>query len=126
MEIDGKNPIGAGCGDQVRDQLRRDRLAPGRFLLLFGVAVVGDHRGDPGGGGAAKTIDQEKQFHQVVVVRRADRLDDEDVGSTDVLVELDFRLAVLVLAHDRAAQRGFQLLHDGGGEARVRVASKNL
>ena len=42
MQIDGQHAVGARRGDEVGDQLGRDRLAPRRLLLLLGVAIVGD------------------------------------------------------------------------------------
>ena len=42
MEIERQHAVGAGGGDQVGDQLGRDRRARSRFPVLPGIAVIGD------------------------------------------------------------------------------------
>ena len=46
------------------------------------------------GRGALEGVEHHQELHQVVVHRRAGRLDDEDVRAPDVLVDLDEDLAV--------------------------------
>ena len=66
-------------GDHVRQQARGDRHA--RLVLLVGAAIaeVGQHGGDPPGGGALQGVDHDEQFHDGTVDRAAERLHDEDI-----------------------------------------------
>jgi hypothetical protein len=72
-----------------------------RAAVLAGIAEIGDRGGDAAGGGALQRIDHDDEFHQVVVGRRAGRLQDEDILAADVLQDFDIDLAV-----GEAADRG--------------------
>ena len=69
------------------------------FAILPGVAEVRHDGGDALGRGAAERIEHEQQLHEVVVHRRAGRLDDEDIATAHVLRDLDQDLAVAEAAH---------------------------
>ncbi len=75
MQVERHHAVGAGAGDQVGDQLGRDRRARAGFAVLPGVAEIGDHRRDAPRRGAAQRVDDDQQFHQVVVGRERRRLD---------------------------------------------------
>ena len=79
---------------QVGHELGGDRHARLRLPVLPGVAVVRHHGRDAAGRRALERVDHDQQLHQVVVHRRAGRLDDEDVLAAHVLVDLDVDLAV--------------------------------
>jgi len=106
MEVERQHPVGAGVGDQVGNELGRDRRAGSRFAVLPGVAEIRHHRGDAARRGAAQRIDDDQQLHQVVVGRIRRRLDHEDVGAADVLLDLDEDLHVGEAPHHRLRQRG--------------------
>jgi hypothetical protein len=53
-----------------------------------------NHRGDAVGTRAPRRIHHDKQLHQVLVRRGAGRLDDEDIATANVLLDLDVGLAV--------------------------------
>src|ERR1700751_1360859 len=61
--------VDAGLGDQIGDQLGRDRRARAGFAVLSGVAEIGDHRRDAARRGAAQRIGDDQEFHQMVVGR---------------------------------------------------------
>src|SRR5580698_6406542 len=46
MQIERYDPLGAGRLQHVRQQLGRDRFAAFRFLVLLGVAIIWNNRGD--------------------------------------------------------------------------------
>ena len=94
VEVHGEHPVDAGGGEQVGDQLGGDRDARLVLAVLAGVAEKRHHGGDALGAGAARGIHHDEQLHQVVVGRRAGRLDDEDILAADVFVDLDEGLAV--------------------------------
>ena len=53
-----------------------------------------NHRGNPGGGGAAGGVQHQQQFDQVILYRRAQRLDQEDVAFPAVGLQLNFQAVV--------------------------------
>ena len=126
VEIDRKHPVGAGDGDQIGDQLGRDRRARAGLPVLPGIAEIGQDRGDPLGRGAAQRVDADQQLHQIVVGRIGGRLDDEHVLAADILVDLDENLLVGEAAHARLGDRDFEILGDRLDERQVRIARHQL
>src|SRR5207302_9572173 len=76
VQVQGQDAVGAGDGEQVGGQLGGDGHAADVLAVLAGVAVVGQHGGDAGGAGPFEGVQHHQQFHQVVVDRRAGRLDE--------------------------------------------------
>ena len=70
MQVERHHPVGARIGDQVGDELGRDRRARAWFAILPGIAEIRDHRGDPPAGCAPQRIDDDQQLHQVIVRRK--------------------------------------------------------
>src|SRR5439155_7975029 len=118
--------VRAGEGDEVRDELGRDRLARLGLALLAGVTVVGDHGRDPSGRGATQRVQDDEQLHQVLVHRRARRLDHEHVVSAHRVLDLDVDLAVGEMAQARIGQLNVEDLGDPGGQLRVGAAGDEL
>ena len=79
VQIDGQHAVGAGAGDEIGDELGRDRRARPRLPVLAGVAEIGDDRRDAPRRGAPQRVDHDQQLHQIVVRRIGGRLDDEGV-----------------------------------------------
>ena len=71
VKIHGKDPVGAGGGDEIRHQLGGNRIPRLGLAILARIAHVGDHGRDAGGGGALESVDHDEQLHQMIV----DRLD---------------------------------------------------
>src|ERR1700682_2151180 len=94
VEVHGQNAVRARRRQQVRHQLGSDRHAGLVLLVLPRVPEVGHDGGDPGGRGAPECVQENQELHDVVVDRRARRLDDEDVGAAHVLVDLAVVLPV--------------------------------
>ena len=126
MEIHRQHAVGAGGGDEVGDQLGRDRRARPGFAVLPGIAEIGDDRGDPLGRRAPQRIDADQQFHEIVVGREAGRLDHEHVLAADILVDLDEHFLVGEAAHAGLGQRHFEIIGDRPGQRQVRVAGEQF
>ena len=121
MQVERHHPVGAGLGDQVGDQLGRDRRAGGRFAILPGVAEIGQHRGDAARRGAAQRVADDQELHQIVVGRVARRLDDEDVLATDVFLDFDEDLLVGEAPDQAFGQRNLEIGGDRFREGAVGV-----
>src|SRR5918999_1399064 len=88
-------------------------------MLATTLALIARRRG------ALQRVDHDEQLHQVVVGRRAGRLQHEYVLAAHVLEQLDHHLAVGKLAHDRPAEREVEALRHVLRETRVRVAGEH-
>ena len=126
MQIDGQHAIGARFGDEVGHQLGRDRRAGADFAVLPRIAEIGDHRGDAPRARAPQRIDDDEQFHQMVVGRIARRLDDEHVLAAHILLHLDEHFHVGEAAHHGLGEGQLQRLADGVGERAVGIARDQL
>ena len=67
MEVHRQNPVRAGGGNQVGHQLGRNGIAGFGLPILTGVAEIGNHCGNPSGGGPFQGINDNEQLHQGVV-----------------------------------------------------------
>ena len=108
VQVERHHPVGAGGGDQVGDELGRDRRARAGFAVLPGIAEIGDHRGDAPPRRAPQRVDDDQQLHQVVVGRERGRLDHEHVRAAHVLLDLDENLHVREAPDHRLGQRGLR------------------
>ncbi len=126
VEIDRQDAVGARCGDDVGDELGRNRRARPGFAVLPGIAEIGHNRGDPARRGAFQRVDADQQFHEVVVRRIGGRLDDEDVLAANVLVNFDEHFLVGEAAHARFGQRHVEIVADRPGQREVAVARKDF
>jgi|GEM_PF-5461117 hypothetical protein len=124
MQVHGEQPVHAGGHQEICHQLRRDRDARLVFAVLARVAEKWNHRGDARRAGPSRRIDQDEQFHQILVGRRARRLDDENIAPAHVLVDFHERLSVRKRAHRGVAQRHTDVFGNVLGQLRVRRAGK--
>ena len=113
-------------GEQVRHELRGDRDAALVLAVLAGVAVVGDDGRDARGAGPLEAVEQDEQLHQVLVDRRAGRLDDVHVPAAHVLVDADGDLAVGEVVERDLAERVAEAVGDLVGEGEVGPAAEDL
>ena len=126
MQVERHDAVDAGMGDQVGDQLGRDRRARADLAVLPGVAEIGDHRGDAARRRAAQRIGDDQQFHQMVVGRKRRRLDDEDIRAAHVLQNLDENLVVGKPADAGLGQRQMQPVGDFLGQHGIGIAGDQL
>src|SRR5690606_14222457 len=89
MEIEGQHTVCPSLGNQVRHQLGGYRRARPGLSILARIAVVGKYGSNAARRTSLQGVDRDQQFHQVVVRRVGGRLDDEDILTPDVLVDLD-------------------------------------
>ncbi len=126
VHVDEQHAVDAGRGNQVRDQLGRDRHARGpAAAVLPAVAEVRNHGRDARGGRALARVGHDQELHQVLVHGRARGLHDEHVAAAHVLHDLDVDLAVAETADGDAPQREPQVVRDIARESGVSFAGKN-
>ena len=126
VQIHRQNPAHARRAEEVRDQLRRDRNARLIFAVLPGVTKKRNHRRDAIGAGAPRRIHHDEQLHQVLIGRRAGRLDNENIAAANVLVDLDVSFAVGKRADRGLAKRSADKIADPLRELAVGGAGENL
>ena len=94
VEIHRQDAIDASSGEEIRDQLGGDRHAWLILPILPGVSEKWNHRGDPRRAGPPGRVDHDQQLHQILIGRRAGRLNDEDIPAADVFVDLHVGLPI--------------------------------
>ena len=114
------------CGDQIGDQLGRDRGAGAGTAVLPRIAEIGDHSRDAVRRGAAQRVGDDQELHQMVVGRKRGRLQDEGVRAADVLLDLDEDFHVGEAANHALGQRQAEPVGDRLCKRRVGVAGDQL
>ncbi len=85
VEVNGDDPVDPHPFQEARHQLGAHGLAAFGLLVLAGVAEVGDHGVDAGGGAPPGGVGQEEELHEVVVDGRRGGLDQVDIVPPDAL-----------------------------------------
>ncbi len=112
MQVHRQNPVRAGGGDHIRDQLCGDRLAGAGFSVLAGIAEIRDYRVDAAGGGTLQRVDHNQQFHQIVIDRIAGGLHDENVGAADGFLKRNRNLSIRKMPDRALAERDADIFRD--------------
>src|SRR6476469_2913895 len=112
--------------EEIRDQLRRDRNPGLIFAVLPGVTKKWNHRRDAIGAGTPRCIHHDEQLHQVLIRRRARRLDNENVATANVLVDLNVSFTVGERADRGLAKRSADKIADPLREFAVGGSGENL
>ena len=94
VQVHRQHAIGTRTSDHVGDQLGRDRHSSFVLAILSRVAEVGNDRRDARSAGSFATVNHDEQFHQIVVDRGRGRLDQKDVATANVVVDLAVVLAI--------------------------------
>ena len=126
VQIHGEDAIGASGDEQVGHEFRRDGHAGLILTVLPGVAVKREYGRDTLSRGATRGIDHDEQLHQMMVGRRAGRLDDVRVMAADIFVNFNERFTVGKTCHRGLAQGHANGLTDRLGEGPIRVTRKNF
>jgi hypothetical protein len=121
VQIHRHHAVGPGRRDQIGHQLRGDRHARLVLPVLPLESVVRDHRRHPPRRRPPHGVDHDQELHQIRS-RRERRLEHEDVGAADVLVDLDLGLAVREFFHRRVAEVDPEVRADRFGQRTVRVS----
>ena len=95
VEVERQPMVRPGGLDQVRNEPGRNRDSSRVLAVLARVTVIGDDSDNLARGGSAQGVDDDEEFHQVIVHRWTGRLDDKDVGSSDRLANPHPDLSVI-------------------------------
>ena len=126
VQVHGQHAVCAGLGDHVGDELGRNRRSALGLAILPGIAEVRYDRRDPPGRRPPHTVDENQQFHQIVVHGRAGRLHHEAIPATDIVFQLDQSFAVRIASDRRTAHRDIQVAHDLLGQGQAAGSCKDL
>ena len=126
MQIERQHAVGAGMGDEIGDELGRDRGARSGFAILPRVTVVRNDRGDPPRRRAPQRVDDDQQFHQVIVGGIRGRLDHEDVRAAHVLQDFDEDFHVGKAPDHGFGHRRADVITDRLGQRRIGIAGDEL
>ena len=118
VEIHRQHPVRPRHRHHVRHQLGADRDPRLVLPVLPGIPEVGYDRGDPGGAGPSRRVHEEQQLEQVLS-RRVGRLNDVNVSTADVLIDLDEQLTVSESLDGDLAERLSQLCRNLLREGRL-------
>jgi hypothetical protein len=126
VQVDRDDAVDARRLEHVGHELGADRHSPFILAVLPRVTVVGNDGRDAVGAGAVSGVDEEQEFHQVVVLRRAGGLNDEDVPAANVLGDFDERLAVGKPREHDLAERFLEVLGNGLRQGAVGAAGEDF
>ncbi len=126
VEIDRQHAVGAGAGDEVRDQLGGYRRTRTRLPVLPGIAEIGDHGGDALRRRAPQRVDHDQQLHQIVVRRIGRRLDDERVAAADVFENFDEDFEIGEAPDVAFGERFAEIGGDRRRQRAIRIARQNF
>ncbi len=113
VQIHGDDPVNAGRGEHVGDELGADGHTGSVFAVLTCEPEVGDDRDDALGGGPLGGVDEHQQLHQVVG-RRERALHDDHLLSAHGLLDADPEFPVTEDGVLHVAQR-FSIAHGDAG-----------
>ena len=122
VQIDREHAVGPGNGDEIGDELGRNRRARPRLTILAGIAEIGDDGGDALGRGAFQRVDANQQLHQIVIRGIASRLQHEHVLAAHILADFHENFLIGEAADQRVGQRQFEIGRNIAREGQVRIA----
>ncbi|CQC00391.1 Uncharacterised protein [Salmonella enterica subsp. enterica serovar Typhimurium str. DT104] len=109
MQIYGENAVNADAGQEVSDNFCGNRHTGGTYAtVLTCIAKVGDNGGDTTCGSTTQGINHNDQFHQVVVGWGTSGLDDENITTAYIFVDLYADFAVAKATYGGVAERSVQ------------------
>src|SRR5690606_3980853 len=95
VQVNGQHAVDTDHGQHVSHDFGTDCNASGtRTAVLTCIADVGDDRGDAAGRGAAEGVSHYHQFHQIIVGRSTGRLDQENVFTANIFINLGTDFAI--------------------------------
>ena len=119
VEIHRQHPRNPGGGEEIRHELGGDRHPRLIFPILPCVSEKRDHRSDALRAGSLRRVHHDEEFHQVFVGRRAGRLEDKQIATSDIFIDPDKRLPIGKTLHVGHARFHFEQLANTLRQLRV-------
>ena len=119
VQVHRQYAVGTGPGNQIGDQLGRDRHPALVLAILPGVAEIGNHSRDPVGARPLEALNHDQQFHQGIVDRRAGGLEDKYVAAANVLIDFAGDFAIGEITHHSPTQRQSEVFANSSGQDRM-------
>jgi len=110
----------------VRNQFSRNGVTCAGLAVLASVAEVRNYRRNTSGRSALQGVDDDKQFHKVVVYRTACGLHHKHVAAADGFLDVDGSFTVAEFSYFDFAELQVQLLANLFRQLNAGVACKNL
>ena len=105
MQVDRHDARDTRRLHEVRDELRRDRLAAARLAILTRIGVVRHDGRDAVRRRPLAGVRHDEKLHEIVVDRLRGRLNDEDILAANALADHHLRLAVVEMTDVCIAKR---------------------
>lgn len=125
VKVHREDTIDASCRQEIRDEFGGDGNTRLVFPILPCIAKEGNHCRDAIGTGPFCCIHHDEQLHQIFVGRRARRLDDEDVTTTDVFVNFHEGFPIRKLRHGGVGFSHSEVAHNVFCKLRVSGSAEN-
>ncbi len=126
MQIHGEDTVYPRGDQKICDELSGNWDARLVFAVLAGVTVKGKDGGDAEGTGATGGIDEDEQFHEVLIGGRAGWLDNKKIIASDILFKLHKGLAVGKSRYGGLAQGDLHEIGNPLGELWIGIPGKDL
>jgi hypothetical protein len=94
VQIHRQHAVRTGSNEQICHEFGGDRNARLILAILPGITIKRNDRGDSLRRRPAGCIDHDEQLNEVMIGRRAGRLDNENVLAPDVFVDLHERFSI--------------------------------
>ena len=126
VQVNGQNAVDASNRQHISYGTGRDRYTGGaRTTILAGITKVRNNGSNTCCRCTAQSIGQQQDFHQVVVGRSAGRLDDKNIFTTDIFIQLDGDFAIAELTDSGFTQRDIKTFHYQFGQFWIGVTGKD-
>ena len=119
VQIHGDDAVGTRGLEQVGDQAGGDGLASAMLLVLAGIGIKRKHGSDPLRGATLQRVDHDQLFHQPLIQRCREALQDKGVRAAHRLLEADEDLTVGEFASRLRCDRDVEFLRDLLGQLGV-------
>lgn len=109
MQVDGEDAVNAYAGEKIRDNFCGDRYTCGAHAaVLTGITKIRNNSGDTACRSTAQGINHNNQFHQVVVRWSTSGLDDENITTAYIFINLYADFAIAKATYGGVAERSVQ------------------
>ncbi len=107
VKIDRQNAIDANAGKEIRDHFSGNRYASGAHAaVLTGIAEIGNNRGNTTSRSSTQRVDHHNQFHQIIIGGSTGGLDDENITTAYIFINLYTHFAIAETAHCGVSEAG--------------------